>query len=304
MIMPIWNNYLKPTLIIPAYFNKVSIDVKRYALKSFYILSLDIDFLSDTEIHQAFSNGYIEPKYDIYTERENRYNKLSLLPEWFRNKFIKKYFNTEDLYKIVTTTTITNFEKTLYECKNVDQIAKKVGIFFPTSGDGEEVSHIDYFFENYLQYSNIGTELNIDLFKSIENGTLKKYLSNLTDFQIFEMIGFVHFNSRIELLVKIENLVRRTSTFFIKLSENKEDEIANKKMLFICFGTFNKYIVYSTEQLYGSFSRNKKFIKPGAAKEEFTAWQINELLFLLNYYRDVTMDLLILSNNMLGRIIK
>jgi hypothetical protein len=309
MILPVWNNYLRPLLIVPAYFNRISVEVKRYALRSFFVVGVDVNFLSDTEVNQAFNNGFIEPKYNVYAEREERYNKLMQLPEWFRNRYFKNFFkienNNDELYKIVTTTEPTNFEKTLYECKNVDQIAKKIGIFFPVLENGEEVSHLEYFFNNYSEYTNIGTEFT-DLFKSIEKGTLKKYLNNLTDFQIFSTIGFVHFNSRIELITKIENLIKRTTTFFVKLEDNNlapEGKENEKRMIFFAFGTYSKYVLYSNEQLYGSFSRSRKFKKPGS-KEDFTTWQIGELILLLNYYRDVCMDLLVLIYTMLGKIIK
>ena len=287
MIMPKLNNYLNPLKIIPAFFGRISIMVKRIALILYYTNGIDTDFLNDEEVHQTFQLGYIPVKYTEYREREDRLHKLDNLPEWLKSD----YFKDTNILEYVINTQNTKFEDALCTEKSIDKISEKIGLFIPTDVNDDK----EYFLQNYKLYSKCSKNKD-DLFSCIEKGTTKEYLSNLTDLEIFDQICFVHYKNRNDLIDKVCNLLNCTKNFFIKSEEQKDQNI-----LVFSYGTYTNYIVYSNVQLESSFNRNKTFIKPGTSKDEFTIWEINELLSILFYYTDTMTPLIRIIANKLKK---
>lgn len=288
MTMPKLKNYNDPPIIQQAYYERISTDIKRQALYIYHPMAVDFEYLNDAEINETFRNGYIAPRYEIYLERMERSKKIWQMQEWLRDKFLMQVYKTTDVIFIVANSEWSEFEKKLYEKLDVEKMGEKLGMIFPLSQNLRSVNRIEYFFENYLEYNNINT-MKSDIFTQISNGTVKKYLCNLTDGAILNNIAFVHYDNRKNLIEKIYNLINGTITFFVKDDENKDD-----KILHLCYGTFSQYVIYSNVQLYSSFFRHKKFIKPGTNNELFTIWQVNELMYILYYYREICTDLLML----------
>lgn len=305
MIIPKLNNFLNPIdMSSNEYLQKIKNSTKLKALNMYDPIGIDCNLLTEEEIELTFKNCCIPNKYNLYTERKQRFINLNSLNIFIKQHYLYYLDKECNIYNIVKTTNDNKFEKLLninFDNENeFELLINKIGMIIPIEYDINFKSQKEYFLDNYLEYAEVvqneekintfyfNTNEKAKLYDHITEGTLLEYLKMCKDRKLFDDIGFVYYKSRKDLISKLYKLTTDTQTFFINFEENKEFPL---KFLNISFGNFSNYTTYTNIQLFTSFNKNDDFLKPDK-EQKFDSFQINELLPILLCYANICQDLI------------
>lgn len=268
-LMPIFG---KPKSNIKTVIHKIAPDYLKYLLYEYHLTGIDPLILTDSEVYETFEKLEVPPKYEIYNCRYRRLYQLHNLRSDIFQILCKKLYNCTDLVNIVTKTVQSNLEYILLNAKDYEELIQKLGMnplkMHEYNFDADE--YILHNFIDYIHYTDKGeTDIN-DLYTAIEKGVIIPFLNKYTDYDlIYNITGiFVSYNSRAELISKLNLICGTIPKFFIKLGDTLGSES-------ICYGNIHSYNQYSASELKKNFENYVGFMNTDGT--QFSITVINEL---------------------------
>ncbi len=271
-----------PTTSILHVVRKIKVDYLKYLLYKYHLYGLDPIILTESEVYHIFETFEIPPKWDIYNQRYNRLIKLSSLRDDILQILYTRLYKTTDLISVVTKTTQSNLEKILIEAKDYEELIQRLGMS-PLKYQEIDFNADKYILDNFIEYIHhtdpIKSEI-LDLYTAIDKGMLIPFLSQYSDQEILDLTSiFISYNSRIELIKKMEFICGNIPHFFIHFVKLEGKPI-------ICYGNLSEYRQYTSSELIKSFEQVPIGFWNLDRSIQFSIYDINELCDSGIYFKE------------------